>query len=1041
MEVVFLGGASGIGASCIAVRTGNLWFLVDAGVRMDTRIDRLPDLAFLQDKSLAAIFITHAHADHIGAIPVVRQSFPKVPIYTSRPTMLLMELMLTDALQVMAKRASSGLEVPLYDEKAVLATLLMLRTLPLMGTTTVPELPDVTIHISRAGHVAGAVSIGFEAPDGSVIVSGDMSITPQRTVPGAALNSLKHADLLILESTYGARLHPNRQSEEARLAQAVAEGIARGGHVLIPAFALGRAQEVLRILYEAQQRGHIPEFPVWVDGLVRGVCAAYVAMPEALTASLGRQIRKGYSPFFAGMIRPVNEPRFRDQILDGSPACIVSSSGMLVGGPSAIYAAQLAPDPDSSILITGYQDEESPGRRLLSLTDGGGGTLDVGGKTVPVRCHFDRYNLSAHADGSELTGMVSALKPKAVALVHGDGEARTELCRRLERMCEVVLPANGESLSTRGRSQRFRDQQAATPDPGLDLSSEQSALSIDENGTEMPVSDREADSPSSEAPHGPLDKQSLPQLWKSVTTNVPEQVVSLRELALAWYGTSADADTENTIRELLAQDQQFFVFHPDAPGMVRVRTAAEVEPLTTSDPAVRNVQPGALLLIQAFGDQVLPALCLDMGNTEIIRALLPAGSGHRTRFPRASVLEVLGPGPGYPATDIDASRRELGDLSKAALQWQRQHPLRKLVAALDPEQEYRIEDVWDIMQVAPDNLAGRLGIALLLNTYPQVIERTTRSIVARGTMPVAGKYRVRTGPEAEQTLNASDPRPDQMLILSIVERHLGTPPDLYRRSVDADTGVVTLSFHFPDVARQQYAAALEAASAEAGVPIEIYSQPHQGVLSDTARSLLPPGLHVLKTSVHLERRTITLRCSGNADADAIQAAQEQFHARTGWHLELDGDALKKTSITPTNAAGSDNAPFLDMNQATALIKATLGPESGCYKISTDQANRTLQVRFYFPDIARMRYADTLKDLEARSGWQIIIYPEPHQGEMEIVVRRVLPPDLQLIGAPSIHRGEQQIVARCRGSADRQAIAAAESAFAEQTGWELIIQIE
>src|SRR3712207_1095966 len=337
MQVVFLGGASGVGASCLAVEIGAEWILIDAGVRVDRAVDRLPDLAFLETKPLAAIFVTHAHADHIGALPLVNQRFPHVPIYTSVATMRLMEVMLADALKVMSRRATEELEIPLYDEALVAATLRMIRPLPIGGTITVPELPAVTIHTSRAGHVAGALMLGFESPAGRLVVSGDVSVAPQRTVLGAALPGLRHPDLLVLESTYGTRLHPNRQAEEQRLALAVAEGVARG-HVLIPAFALGRAQEIILILRAAQRDGLIPAFDIWVDGLVRRVCAAYTTIPEALRPGLAKQIRDRGRVFFGKTIQPVETPAQRTRLLDGPPCCIISSSGMLTGGPRAWYA-------------------------------------------------------------------------------------------------------------------------------------------------------------------------------------------------------------------------------------------------------------------------------------------------------------------------------------------------------------------------------------------------------------------------------------------------------------------------------------------------------------------------------------------------------------------------------------------------------------------------------------------------------------------------------------------------------------------------------
>ncbi|MEO7912143.1 MAG: MBL fold metallo-hydrolase, partial [Roseiflexaceae bacterium] len=237
MEIAFLGGASGVGASCLALDIAGRRVLIDAGVRMDPTTDRLPDLAQLDRRDLAAIFVTHAHADHIGALPLVHQHFPATPIYASPATIRLMEVMLADALRVMERRATEELEIPLYDAALVASMLRLLRPLPL-GEQRIPELPNVTISVTRAGHVAGAVGLGFAAPDGRLVISGDVSMTPQRTILGAAVPSLRHPDLLILESTYGARMHPNRQAEERRLAQAVAEGV-QNGHVLVPAFALG----------------------------------------------------------------------------------------------------------------------------------------------------------------------------------------------------------------------------------------------------------------------------------------------------------------------------------------------------------------------------------------------------------------------------------------------------------------------------------------------------------------------------------------------------------------------------------------------------------------------------------------------------------------------------------------------------------------------------------------------------------------------------------------------------------------------------------
>jgi hypothetical protein len=642
----------------------------------------------------------------------------------------------------------------------------------------------------------------------------------------------------------------------------------------------------------------------------------------------------------------------------------------------------------------------------------------VGGQSVQVRCHFGRYSLSAHADGGELAGMVSALKPRSVALVHGDGDARAELAQRLERLTSVLLPTEGQQLDITPGSARAvggRRQQK----PRRRATAEPTILSGEGVGAGQP-----------------LQPDNLPRLWHAISDHSGEQVASVRELALAWYGNQADTAADAAVHAALEADQRFFVPHPDLPDMVRVRAPAEVDAgVLGPEQPERHLRPGALLLLRLYGDRLLPALCLDV-RAEVLRAYTPSGEGQRTRFPRANVCAVVGQWPDYPVTDAAATREALAELHRAAQQWQRQHPLRTLVEPLEGGQSYSMDQIWEQVGAAPDDLAARLAVAMLLNANPEVVQPEDGSSV----LPQHTRYRVLAGERMIQALKASDPRPDQTAILATIERHIGTPPDLYRRSVNPETGAVTLAFHFPAVAQQQHAAALATASTEAGVPIELSPRPHQGALSDVAQAVVPPGLDVLKTSLHHARETVSLRVSGEVSPDACAEAAQRFAAQTGWTLHFEG-------LSGPAFGGDEEAPpappsgeALDMNHATALIRETLGAQSGCYKVSVDQPRRTLTVRFHFPDAARERYADILTDLAARTGWQITVYPEPHQGEMEKLVRRVLPAGLLLSGAPSLYREERRAVIRCQGSAEDDALHEAQQAFAAASGWSLDIQM-
>ena len=197
-------------------------------------------------------------------------------------------------------------------------------------------------------------------------MTGDVSVANQLTIPGMVVPQCR-PDVMVMESTYGNRQHADRAQQEAALALRVAEVIEAGGKVLVPAFAVGRSQEVILILARAMRRKQIPEFPVFVDGMVRSVNAVYSAFGDDLAPQVRRRAERDEDIFYSDTVGAVSSPADRHQVLSGPPCCIVASSGMLIGGASSFYAERLAGDAGNLIAITGYQDEESPGRALLDL--------------------------------------------------------------------------------------------------------------------------------------------------------------------------------------------------------------------------------------------------------------------------------------------------------------------------------------------------------------------------------------------------------------------------------------------------------------------------------------------------------------------------------------------------------------------------------------------------------------------------------------------------------------------------------------------------
>ena len=460
MKLHFLGGAMEIGGSCIYVRIAGKGILLDSGIRQTASKDPLPDFRTVQEQGgLDAVIISHAHMDHIGSLPIISKAYPDVRIYMTAMTKELTRILLYDSLKIMNNKED---EIPHYSEQDVLA--MLNRIYPVNFQTAFPIFDNFTLTFYPAGHIAGAACVYLVTEEGSLFYSGDFSAFSQRTIEGIRIPKLR-PDVSIVETTYGNRLHANRAVEEKRLVELVRECILEKKKILIPAFALGRAQEVLLILRSAIQNQELPSVPVYIDGMIRDINIAYTRNPTYLKNALGKRILKGNEPFYTKEIQPVAPAQKREELLSGKESAIfISSSGMLTGGPSAQYARLLAPVEDACIIITGYQDEESPGRQLLKLLENEGeGTLAIQGVTVPVACQIRQVGLSAHGDKSEIMSLLERLSSRHVFLVHGNREVIDELGSELaaeDYRRNIYLPECGQeyevSLHKKRKQLSFR---------------------------------------------------------------------------------------------------------------------------------------------------------------------------------------------------------------------------------------------------------------------------------------------------------------------------------------------------------------------------------------------------------------------------------------------------------------------------------------------------------------------------------------------------------------------------------------------------------
>jgi hypothetical protein len=391
---------------------------------------------------LDAVVISHAHLDHCGFLPFLFKYGYDGPVYCSEPTSSLMTLLQLDYLDV---AQAQGLAVP-YDQKDVRET--VVHTIPIKEGTVTDISPDIHLTIHNAGHILGSTMVHLHIGEGlhNIVYSGDFKYGRTMLLEPAMAN-FPRVETLILESTYGASddIMPSRAEAENRLVSIANSSLEKGGKVLIPVPAVGRAQEIMLILDSYMKQRLLREVPVFIEGMVNEATAIHTAYPEYLAREVRDLIfHQGVNPFQSEYFVNVRDAGVRQEAMKGGPCIILATSGMLEGGPSVWYFKEMAGDERNVMVFVSYQIEGTLGRRLQRGL-GEAPVVDEGRvQYLKVAMRVDSVEgFSGHSDRNQILGYLRHIspRPERVLVNHGERSKCLSMASAVHRLFGVECQA------------------------------------------------------------------------------------------------------------------------------------------------------------------------------------------------------------------------------------------------------------------------------------------------------------------------------------------------------------------------------------------------------------------------------------------------------------------------------------------------------------------------------------------------------------------------------------------------------------------------
>ncbi|WP_043588837.1 MBL fold metallo-hydrolase [Geminisphaera colitermitum] len=448
MKLTDLNRQGGIGANCTLLQIGDINLVIDSGLHPKIAgRQAVPDFAKLRNLEIDLILVTHCHLDHIGSLPVLMREHPRPPVMMSTASQMLVERMLHNSANVMKRQKEEDNipEYPLFTHEDIDRLAPRFTGIPFGHPKKFrPHKDEIEITLHHAGHVAGAAGIEIRHKHRHIFITGDVLFDDQRTLKGAHFPA-GHFDTVIMETTRGSTERApgkERVHEVARLVDCINDTIQRGGSFLIPAFALGRMQEILSILCDARKFGRLVECPIFASGLGLDLADYFDQITRKTKAlNFNRSVLKDLKLKPAPRnLKPGEDPQQK--------AIYVLGSGMLVENtPSYTLASGMVGHARNTVAFVGFCDPDTPGGQLLKSAPGDSFLFKTAHVKAKIKARIERFELSGHADRDELLQFAVQTSARSLVLTHGDPEARAwfkqQLAEKLPKT-KVLDPVPGQ---------------------------------------------------------------------------------------------------------------------------------------------------------------------------------------------------------------------------------------------------------------------------------------------------------------------------------------------------------------------------------------------------------------------------------------------------------------------------------------------------------------------------------------------------------------------------------------------------------------------